>query len=161
MTAELTFQESIARETEAAIDDLIRFIESSSDGDWHVVTPAEEWTVGVVVHHIAYGFDQGAEWIQLVRKGLDVPGTPRSHDDENADHARDFSDTTRQQTIALTRQSGARAVELLRSLGDEELKRSAKFGPGGGRRVTVESLAGAFKRHAERHRESIKEALSG
>jgi hypothetical protein len=158
---ELSFQETTARETEAAVADLVRFIETSSDDDWHVVTPAEEWSVGVVAHHIAYSFAQAAAWLELVRQGIDIPGSPRIHDQENADHARDFANATREETIELARLSGARAAALVRSLTDEELKRSARSGPTGGSPLTVARVATSFKRHAERHRESIEEALAG
>jgi hypothetical protein len=156
----MTLQERTALATEAAVQELIDFIEACTEDDWHLSTPAEDWTVGVVAHHVAYGFAQGSDWLELARHGNDIPGTVRSHDDENAAHARDFANAGRAETIALARANGARAVATVRGLRDDELRRSAGFGPSGGSTITVERLAGSFRSHFDRHMESIREALA-
>jgi hypothetical protein len=156
----ITAQERAARETEAAVRELIEFIEACTEDDWHLSTPAEDWTVGVVAHHVAFGFAEGSDWIELARHGTDIPGTVRSHDDENAAHARDHAGASRAETIVLARENGTRAVATVRALRDDELSRSAAFGPSGGSRITVERLAGAFRRHFDRHMDSIREALA-
>jgi acetyl-CoA carboxylase carboxyltransferase component len=156
----MTFQETTAADIEALVDELVAFIESTRDVDWHISTPAEDWTLGVVAHHIAVGLAQGSDWLELARLGNDIPGTVRSHDDANASHAREFANATRAETIQVARANGARAAATVRSLHDAELRLSCAFGPSGGSKTTVERLAGAFRRHADRHMESIREALA-
>ena len=67
--------------------EFVRFIETCADDEWLLVCPAEGWTVGAVANHIARGHAAVAGWIETIRDGRDVPGSPEQHDANNASMA--------------------------------------------------------------------------
>ena len=51
---------ALADDFAAANAEVMAFARSCSDAEWAVTVPGEEWTVGVVLHHIAEGHAHGA-----------------------------------------------------------------------------------------------------
>ena len=138
--------------------ELVAFIETCSDEEWGRVTESEGWRVGVVAHHIAWGHEVAAGWIRTIRGGDDVPGSPEMHDAGNQAKAAEVAAITREDVVELANRNVAALAELLRSLDEEDLNKTGKFGPAGGREMSVDRLAGA-RGHLDGHLVSIRSAL--
>lgn len=149
----------LAGDLEAANDEAIAFVESCSDGQWSTTVAGEDWTVGVVLHHIARGHGQMLDWLDHSRRGEAILKTAAEIDDDNARHAVEFADVSRKETIEALRIHGAALAELLRGLQSDELTRSAAFGPGNGMEVTAERLAPVAVRHCLSHLAGARGAL--
>jgi uncharacterized damage-inducible protein DinB len=149
----------LAAELEAANDEAVAFVESCSKGQWATTAAGEDWTVGVVLHHVALGHRQMVDWLGHVRRGEAITKTAAEIDDDNARHAVEWADVSRTQTIAALRSNGAALAELLRGLQPDELSRTASFGPGNGMEVTAEQLAPVAVRHCLSHLASARAAL--
>jgi hypothetical protein len=98
---------------------------------------------------------------QLVADGKDVPAlTMEVFDAANAQHARDFAEVSREETLELLRRDGAAVVSALRALSDEQLDRSAPMAFAGGQSW---SAADVIERiligHPTEHGASIKSTL--
>ena len=123
--------------------------------------PGEEWTVGVVIHHIAESHDSGVRWLAGMARGDGVPDTAEEIDRANAAHAVLAASATPAETVALLMDRGARLEALLRALSDDELDRSAPFGPAGGRAFPTIDLAAVPARHTREHLAHAQAAAAG
>src|SRR5262245_14707584 len=138
------------------IERAVATLEELSDADWHKVTAAEGWPVGVTAHHFASALQPISQLIEGVVIGR--PGTlsARALDAMNAQHAKDYADCTKAETIAQLRQDAAVASRTIRGLTDAQLARSGTVltdrPP-----MTVEQLIdAALFSHIEEHVGSIR-----
>ena len=97
---------ALADEFAAANDAAIALAESCSESQWRTVVPGEEWTVGVVLHHVAEGHAQGARWLRSMAAGDGVADTGDDIDRHNVTHAEQWSDVSVADTVALLRDNG-------------------------------------------------------
>jgi uncharacterized damage-inducible protein DinB len=151
---------AFADDLAAANAEAISFVQACSDEAWAVVVPGEEWTVGVVLHHIAEGHALGLSWIGSMSKGEPVTETQASIDAKNMEHAARAVGVSQADTLALLRENGDRLEALLRGLRDDELDRTASFGPAGGREFPVEAMASVSAGHLRGHLEHAREAVA-
>ncbi len=114
--------------------DALDFARACTEGDWAVTVPGEGWTVGVVLHHIAEGHAHGRRWLAEMASGEGVAQSAGDIDRANAVHAVEMARVGPVETVALLEVNGTRLEEALRGLSDEDLDRTAAFGPAGGRR---------------------------
>jgi uncharacterized damage-inducible protein DinB len=138
--------------------EFVRFIQTCTDDEWLLVCPAEGWTVGAVANHIARGHETVLGWIQTIRDGRDVPGTPEQHDATNASMAAAAAGVTQADAARLANENMAKLSALLTSLTESDLAMRSLFGPAGGMEMSVDQLAGN-RGHLERHLASIRETL--
>ena len=131
------------------------------EGAWMLPVPGEEWTVGVVLHHIAEGHLNIVRWMQEMARGDGVPESAEEIDRVNAAHAVRAASVTPAETVALLQDGGARLEAVLRALSDEELDRSAPFGPAGGRAFPTIDLAAVPARHTREHLAHAEAAAAG
>jgi hypothetical protein len=150
---------ALAVEFEQTNDAVIVFAQSCSETQWKAVVPGEDWPVGVVIHHIAEGHEGMARWLRLMTSGEGVAESNDDLDERNASHARRSADATIIDTTELLRKSGGQFESLIRGLSDEDLDRTAPFGPAGGQSLLVVALVSAAGRHAQDHLAHAKEAL--
>ena len=129
----------------------LRFTRSCSDADWELTVPGEGWTVGVVLHHIAEGHAHGARWLTGMATGTGVAETAADIDRANAAHAVREEAVGQAETATLLELNGGRLEAVLRGLSDEELDRTAPFGPAGGRELPAVDLAAVAARHTREH----------
>jgi hypothetical protein len=134
-----------------ANDEALAFTNSCSDEQWVLPVPGEDWTVGVVLHHIAEGHAHGLQWINDMASGRGVRESAEDIDRENAAHAVRAQGVRRADTAALLEANGSRLEDALRRLSDEELDRESSFGPAGGRPFPTEQLAAVAARHTREH----------
>jgi DinB superfamily len=149
---------ALADDFVAANGEVVAFATSCGEDAWGRPVPGEEWTVGVVVHHIAEGHANALRWLDEMARGDGVSDTAAGIDKANALHAQRAAGVRQAETVALLEANGARLEALLRSLSDEELDRAAPFGPAGGRALPTGALAAVAARHAREHLAHAKEA---
>jgi len=151
--------DQVAADLEAANAEAIAFAESCSPREWETIVPGEEWPVALVLHHIAEGHELLDGWLDRLRKGQAVAHTRNDIDDRNALHASDYAGVSIEATIELLQSTCATTAATIRSLSDEELERSAPFGPANGRDVTTAQIAGVATTHVRTHLEHAATAL--
>jgi hypothetical protein len=147
---------ALADRFDMEIDRALATLEGLSDADWHKVTAAEGWPVGVTAHHFASVLEPISQLIEGLVAGR--PGTLSGSalDAMNAQHARDYADCTKPETIALLRKGAALASSTIRGLTDAELAKSGtaltNLPP-----MTAEQLIGAaLLSHVDEHFGSIR-----
>jgi uncharacterized damage-inducible protein DinB len=142
---------ALAEDFAAANRDVVDFARSCTDVEWSLVVPGEQWSVGVVVHHIAEGHEHGLQWLSRMAQGQAVEDTAEGIDQDNAAHATRAAKADRDETVALLQANAAPLERALRSLRDEELDRTAPFGPAGGQELPTVALAAVAARHTREH----------
>jgi len=147
---------AIAEEMIDANAEFTAFVESCSDDEWRTICRGEKWRIGVVAHHVAWGHERAAEWINAIRSGIPIPGSPQAHNANNAIKAAQVAGIGRDEVIFLARRNVERLVAILRSLTDEDFKRAVPFGPARGRPLSIEGLG---RSHLDRHLASMKATL--
>ncbi len=152
---------ALADDFAAANAEAVTFARTCSAEAWVLPVPGEDWTVGVVIHHIAESHDSGARWLAGMARGEGVPDTAEEIDRANAAHALRAASATPAETVALLMDGGTRLEALLRALSDEELDRSAPFGPAGGRAFPTIDLAAVPARHTREHLAHARAAAAG
>lgn len=141
--------------------EVVSFAEACTDAQWDVVVPGEEWTVGVLVHHVAETYALSSRWLRTMARGAPVTDTGSDLDEANAEHARRAAGVTRAEVLSLLDENGTRLEAELRALTDEELDRTAAFGPAGGRALPTTQLAAVAARHPREHVAHARAALDG
>lgn len=152
---------ALADDFAAANADAVGFARSCSAAAWVERVPGEDWTVGVVLHHIAEGHANGLRWLEGMACGAGVAETADEIDRANAEHARRAAGVGPAETVALLEQNGALLETLLSGLSDEELDRSAPFGPAGGRSLPTVDFAAVAARHTREHLAHARTASAG
>ncbi len=153
--------EGFADEFATANQEAIDFVGSCSEEQWQTIVLGEEWTVGVVLHHIAESHMNGLRWLESMARGEPVTDTVGDIEDRNVEHGRRSSGVPIVMTITLLRENGRRTEEVLRRLTDQELARTAPFGPAGGRLMPAEGMAAVLARHAREHLSHARGAIQG
>jgi hypothetical protein len=152
---------ALADDFVAANEEVAAFACSCDEDAWVRPVPGEDWTVGVVIHHIAEGHAQALRWLDEMAYRDGVSDTAEGIDEANARHAVRARGVTQAETVALLEENGGRLEVLLRSLGDEELDRAAPFGPAGGQALPTAALAAVAARHAREHLSHARKAVGG
>ena len=146
----------LAEEIADANAEFIAFAETCSDKDWKAICRSERWSVGVVAHHIAWGHERSADWINAIRSGIPIPGSPQAHNASNAIKAAQVAGISRDEVVFLARRNAERLVAVLRSLTEEDFKRAVPFGPARGRPIAIDGLG---RSHLDRHLASMRATL--
>ncbi len=149
---------ALADDFAAANADAIAFARSCPPDAWTRTVPGEDWSVGVVLHHIAASHENSRGWILAMARGEGVGDSAAEIDEANAAHARRAASVTPSETVALLEANGARLESVLRGLRDDDLDRTAPFGPAGGRPFTTGDLAPVAARHTREHLEHARRA---
>jgi hypothetical protein len=150
---------ALADDFAAANAEAIAFARGCSPDEWQAAVPGEDWPVGIVLHHIAEGHGQASRWLQSMSGGEGVPETAEDIDRANAAHAVRAKSVSPGETIALLEIRGAELEALLRRLNDQQLDRSASFGPAGGQVFACADLAPVTARHTREHLAHARSAL--
>ena len=151
----------LAQQFEAANDELIKAVDGCSDEQWRATCAGEQWSVAVTAHHVAVSHEGIAGFIQAIANGQPVPPlTGEMLEQGNAEHARQYANCTKNETVELLRRNGKAAASMLRGLSDEQLERGAEIPLVGGRRMTASEMAEmVLIGHPRSHLESIRAAL--
>jgi hypothetical protein len=149
----------LADDFAAVNDEAVTFARSCTDEQWAIVVPGEEWTVGVVLHHIAEGHSNVMRWLHAMARGEAVTDTVEIIDETNVEHAGRAAAAGQEETAELLTTNGTHLETMLRNLSDVELDRTAPFGPAGGRTMPTEALAEVTARHVRGHLDHARAAV--
>jgi DinB superfamily len=142
--------EAFAKQFEAKVEEATALLEKLSDTDWRKTTAAEKWTVAATAHHIASSYEPVAHIIKTIAAGQALPHFTRQMLDEmNAQHAKEFADCTKPETIALHGKAAARE-DRHGVHGDAPVERR-----GHGQRCSSRPHRRAFRQHPENGRTMI------
>lgn len=151
---------ALADQFDQANGDLIRTVEKSSEAQWKATCAGEKWPVGVTAHHVAGGHETIAGIVQQIATGQPLPNiTMEMIDQNNAQHAEQFKNCTREETAALLRSTGAKASATVRGLSDAQLARTARLM--GGEMSAQQFIERVLLGHLASHGASIRAALDG
>ena len=150
----------LADDFAAANADALAFALGCTDSEWTLSVPGEGWSVGVVLHHIAEGHAHGTRWLEGMARGEGVAETAEDIDRVNAAHAVRAEAVGPAETVALLEVNGNLLEEALRVLSDEDLDRTAPFGPAGGRQLPTGDLAAVAARHTREHLAHARDAVA-
>jgi uncharacterized damage-inducible protein DinB len=141
--------------------ELIAFVEACSEADWRTDCPNEGWTVGVVVHHVASMLPAELDVIKTVASGQPVISvTAELVDQINAQHAKEYADCSREETLDLLRRNSALVVSAIREMSDAELDQAAPVSLHSDAPVTAQYLIEDHPLgHAYDHLTSVRAAL--
>ena len=148
--------DELAKNFEAANSQFVETLRGLSDEQWKRTTNAEAWSIGVTAHHIAGSRDAVLQLVQLLATGPEqVPFTADMLTQANADHAREFADVGKEETIALAEQSATTTSAALRAISDEGYAKGAQLM---GMDMTARRMVeGALIGHIQGHLQSIRE----
>ena len=140
-------------------DEAIKTVEALTEEQLQLKTADEGWPVCVVAHHLAAV--SGDEPIEWVLSGHSAPfWTDMNEVDAiNAQHARDFSECTKEEILNLLRDASSRVEKVVGALTDEQLKiRGVTIG--GGPTTVEQFILIMIPLHFESHHESILQTIS-
>ena len=151
----------LAANFERLNNDAIGLVTGCTDEQWRRTTHAEGWTVAATAHHLA--IVQRAFIGMVARLAAGETYTPTMSMDEihrgNAEHAAEFAEADRPETLEILHSSGAQMASRIRSIDDAGLDRIA--GTFGGNELTVaQVIEYVVIGHAREHVTSIKETLA-
>jgi hypothetical protein len=154
--------EALAADFESANNAVIAAVEGCSNDQWQAICKEEGWSVAVAAHHVAASHAGIMGLAQLVADGKEVPAlTMEVFDAANAQHAREFANVSRDETLELLRRDGASVASALRALSDEQLDRTAPMAFAGGQPwSTAEVIERILIGHPREHGASITAALA-
>ena len=152
--------EALAKQYEAKVQEATGVLEGVSDADWKKTTGGEQWTVGVVAHHVAGGHEGIAGIIKTVAGGQSIPNfTLDVLHEMNAKHAKEFANVSKAETIALHKKNAAAAAAVVRGLSDDDLAKSGTV-LGGMPAMSVEQIVtNILINHIDDHVGSIRKSL--
>ena len=114
-------------------NEFIAFVDNCSDEDWRKVCSGEGWTVGVVAHHVAAGHFGAIDFVRMIVAGEAIPEiTMEVIDQMNAQHAKEHTNCTREEVLALLRKNGSAFAGYLEGLSEADLGRTSYLAAIGG-----------------------------
>jgi hypothetical protein len=152
----------LAAKLDSANAAVIAALESCSTEQLGKTCEGEGWPVTVAAHHIAVSHTGIAGLVQLIANGQPLPAiTMEMIDAGNAQHAQEFANVSREETLAMLRKEGQAAVEMVRGLTDEQLDRTAPMAfAGGAEWSAAEVIERVLIGHPEMHGASINAAVA-
>lgn len=151
--------EALAKQFEAKADEALATLQRLNETEWKLVTEAEKWPVGVTAHHFAGVLGPIAAMIETVAAGRSPDFDLSRLDEMNAQHARDFADCTRAETVALHRAGVTRAAAAIRGLSDAQLATGAPLMAGMPPMTAEELINLGLLAHADEHYDSIRRTV--
>jgi len=154
--------ESLAARIEDGAARLVAFAEGLSDAEWRTpVSPADQRSVGVVVHHVASMYPIEMDLARTVASGRSVSDvTWEVVAQLNAKHARDNAQVSKSGALELLRQNSRAAATAVRAFTDQELDNAAPFSLSYGAPVTAQFvIEDHAMRHSWHHLAAIRKAL--
>ncbi len=162
MSASSARAEELARQFEQLNDEVIAFVESCDEGTWKAQCAGEERCVGAVAQHVADAHRAGSRWVRATVAGQPITVTVDDIHTSNAQAAAASANRSQSEVADALRRHGATAASTVRGLSDEDLARSAPFGPAGGSPASAEAIiVGVLLRHPRGHLDSMRKSMAG
>ena len=154
--------DALAKQFEAKVQEATAVLEKLSEADWKKKTSGEQWTVGVVAHHVAGGHEGISGIIKTVAAGQSIPNfTLDALHEMNAKHAQEFANATKAETVALHKKNAAAAAAVVRGLSDADLGRSGTVLSGMPAMTVEQIVTNILINHVDEHVRNIRTAVSG
>lgn len=149
--------EQLAVKLEQVTGDATKTIEEISDEQWRETCEAEGWSVAATAHHIAGGYAPISGFIQAVASGQKPPALPIDQLDQgNAEHAKQFADCSKDETLNMLREGSGGAIQAVRAMTDVQLDISGDFIAGAPPMTAEQMTQNVLIGHAAGHLESLK-----
>jgi hypothetical protein len=149
--------EALAKQFESKAAELAAVIEKLSDADWKKVTAAEKWSVGVTAHHVAGAHEPISNIVKTVASGQSLPNfTMDMLNASNAQHAKDFANCTKAETLDLHRRGVTKASAVVRGLSDAELDKTGTVLAGMPAMSAQQAIEAILVNHIQEHMGSIQ-----
>ena len=141
-------------------NDFISFVENCTDEEWQKVCGGEQWTVGVVAHHVAAGHLGAIDLVRMIVAGEAMPEiSMEAIDQMNAQHAKEHANCTQEEVLALLRENGSAFAGYLEGLSESDLARTGYLAAIGGD-VSAQQLIEMFIfQSGGEHLDSMKSAI--
>lgn len=155
-----TQSEQFTREFERLNDELIAVVEGCTGEQWRQVTESEQWPAAVVAHHIAVSNQAFAGMIERLVSGETYTPSISIEDVHrmNAEHAREYANVGKPETLDKLRSGGAAVSKALGQLDDRQLEQVA--GTFGGNEMTVGQVVEQIVvAHTAEHLNSIRATI--
>ncbi len=121
-----TKAEQLADKFEQAAKGFEAKIKGLNDTQWKAKTQEEGWTVAACAHHAAGSTAPISMMVQATATGGAMPPiTPDGLNELNAQHAKDFANVSKDDTLKVLSETTPQAVQVVRGLNDEQLARRA------------------------------------
>lgn len=149
---------ALAEQFEQANNDVIAAVEACSDEQWRATCKDEGWSVATTAHHVGGGHAVIADFANKIGNGEAMPPiTMEMIDQGNAQHAQQYANCNKAETLAMLREGGAVAASIVRGLSDEQLDRS---GPVLGNPMTAaQVIENILIGHPRQHLASMQGAM--
>ena len=152
--------ETLAKQFEAKAAEMTKTINQMSDADWKKVTESEKWPVGVTAHHVANSHAGITGVVKTVSAGQSIPNfTMDMIHAGNAQHAKEFANCTKAETLALHERNAAAAAAVVRNLSDTELEKSGTVLTGAPAMTAQQVVEGILINHVAEHLASIQKTV--
>jgi hypothetical protein len=152
--------EDLAKRFEVKAREALASLEQLSEADWKKVTAAEQWSVGVTAHHLAGALQPISGMIKAVAAWQSLSGFSLGMLDQmNAQHAKDYANCTKAETIALFKEGAATAAATIRGLSDDQLARSGTLLTDAPPMTAEQVITGGLLNHTDEHFGSIRKTV--
>lgn len=153
--------EILAERIEQGANTLAEFVEGLSEEQWRTVVRPDGRRVGVLVHHVASVYPIEVHLASQIASGKAVECVTWNDVAEmNSKHARDNSEVSRREAVALLRSNSHEAAEAVRSFTDDQLDHAEAFSLNAGAPLTAQFVIEDHAlRHSWHHLAKIKAAL--
>jgi len=152
--------EALAMQFEAKAREAMATLEQLSEADWKKVTAAEQWSVGVTAHHLAGALEAVSNIVKGIVAGQSLGNFTGDRLDElNAQHAKDFANCSKAETIELHRKAVAAAAETIRGLSDDQLAKSGTVFTGMPPMTAEQLITRGLLVHTDEHFGSIRRTV--
>lgn len=150
--------EALASKFEATINDFVSTVSALGDTDLQKKTPEEGWSVAATAHHAAISTSPLSEMVRSAATGSPMPSiTTDQLNQGNAEHAKQFANASRDETLAVLRQVAGPVTEAVRGITDEQMARKATM-PFGGEMTAEQIIENVLIGHLAGHGASIEAA---
>ncbi len=140
---------------------LATFAEGLSDSEWKKPVLGDGRTIGVVVHHVANVYPLEIELAQVLAAGNPITeATMDVVNQMNADHAEEFANANKKETIELLRINSKIAADSVRSFTDAELDNAATVSLNANAPLSAQFfIEDHALRHSVHHFKKIKQTI--
>lgn len=161
MTNSNTRANALAERLLLGANTLATFAEGLSDTEWNKPVLGDGRTIGVVVHHVANVYPLEIELAQVLASGNPITAATMDVVNQmNAEHAKEFANVSKQETITLLRQNSSIAADSVRVLTDAELDQSATVSLNANAPLTTQFfIEDHALRHSFHHFDKIKKTI--
>jgi len=152
--------QDLAQQLETLNNEVIAFVDSCSDENWHKVCNWEDWTVGVTARHVGSGHYKAIGLAKMIINGEKLPDITAEQINEGGNqHARKHADCTKDEVLKVLQKNGADTADFIAGLSDDELDRKGHLAVAGGEITTQQFIEYVILKDSIKHLANMKTAI--